>query len=142
MGGKITLKMVTMQKPRIGKDDHSIATVVKKSKPIGLKKLGSQTEFLKRLNFPMKRLSELVLSCDSVLAWKHSQIKKQDKFTTCLGVGHASFGTQVVQLTLYRKDIEPLYHTFMYSLIILLSSIYPFRQCLSLLVTIICYPYI
>ena len=29
----------------------------------------------------------------------------------------------------------------MYSLIILLSSIYPFTQCLSLLVTIICYPY-
>ena len=37
---------------------------------------------------------------------------------------------------LYRKDTEPLYHAFMYSPIILLSSIYPFTQCLSLLVTI------
>ena len=37
----------------------------------------------------------------------------------------------------YRKDTEPLYHAFMYSPIILLSSIYPFTQCLSLLVTII-----
>ena len=39
----------------------------------------------------------------------------------------------------YRKDTEPLYHAFMYSLIILLSSIYPFTQGLSLLVTIIWY---
>ena len=38
---------------------------------------------------------------------------------------------------MYRKDTEPLYHAFMYSPIILLSSIYPFTQCLSLLVTII-----
>ena len=38
----------------------------------------------------------------------------------------------------YRKDTEPLYHAFMYSPIILLSSIYPFTQCLSLLVTSIC----
>ena len=42
----------------------------------------------------------------------------------------------------YRKDTEHLYHAFVYSLIILLSSIYPFTQCLSLLVTIVCYPYI
>ena len=39
----------------------------------------------------------------------------------------------------YHKDTEPLYHAFMYSPVILLSSIYPFMQCLSLLVTIICY---
>ena len=42
------------------------------------------------------------------------------------------------QNTQYHKDTEPLYHAFMYSTIILLSSIYPFMQCLSLLVTIIC----
>ena len=35
------------------------------------------------------------------------------------------------------KILNLLYHAFMYSLIILLSSIYPFTQCLSLLVTII-----
>ena len=39
----------------------------------------------------------------------------------------------------YCKDTEPLYHAFMYSLLILLSSIYPSTQCLSLLVTIIGY---
>ena len=42
----------------------------------------------------------------------------------------------------YRKDTEHLYHAFVYSLIILLSCIYPFTQCLSLLVTIVCYLYI
>ena len=31
--------------------------------------------------------------------------------------------------TWYRKDTEHLYHAFVYSLIILLSSIYPFTQC-------------
>ena len=35
---------------------------------------------------------------------------------------------------MYRKDTEHLYHAFVYSLILLLSSIYPFTQCLSLLV--------
>ena len=39
----------------------------------------------------------------------------------------------------YRKDTEPFYHAFMYSPVILLSSIYPFTQCLSLLA---CYNYI
>ena len=37
--------------------------------------------------------------------------------------------------TRYCKDTEPLYHAFMYSLLGLLSGIYPFTQCLSLLVT-------
>ena len=36
----------------------------------------------------------------------------------------------------YRKDTEPLYHAF--TLLLLLSSIYPFTQWHSLLVTIIC----
>ena len=40
----------------------------------------------------------------------------------------------------YRKDTEHLYHAFMYSIVILLSGIYPFYAMLSLLVTIICYP--
>ena len=39
------------------------------------------------------------------------------------------------------KILNLLYHTFMYSLVILLSSIYPFTQCHSLLVTIICISY-
>ena len=43
---------------------------------------------------------------------------------------------EAAQVT-YRKDTEPLYHAFMYSPIILLSSIYPFTQCLALLATII-----
>ena len=38
---------------------------------------------------------------------------------------------------LYRKDTEHLYHAFMYSIVILLSGIYPFYAMLSLLVTII-----
>ena len=37
----------------------------------------------------------------------------------------------------YRKDTEPFYHSFMYSLISLLSGIYPFLAMNSLLVTII-----
>ena len=37
----------------------------------------------------------------------------------------------------YRKDTEHLYHAFVYSLVILLSGIYPFNAMLSLLVTII-----
>ena len=41
--------------------------------------------------------------------------------------------------TRYRKDTEHLYHAFMYSIVILLSGIYPFYAMLSLLVTIICY---
>ena len=44
--------------------------------------------------------------------------------------------------TSYRKDTEHLYHAFVYSIVILLSGIYPFYAMLSLLVTIICYPYI
>ena len=39
----------------------------------------------------------------------------------------------------YHKDTEPLYHSFMYSLVSLLSCIYPFLEMHSLLVTIICY---
>ena len=35
----------------------------------------------------------------------------------------------------YRKDTEPLYHSFMYSLVSLLSSIYPLPAMHSLLVT-------
>ena len=53
---------------------------------------------------------------------------------------HVSVALQTArerQVGFYRKDTEPLYHAFMYSPIILLSSIYPFMQCLSLLVTII-----
>ena len=38
---------------------------------------------------------------------------------------------------IYRKDTEHLYHAFVYSLVILLSGIYPFNAMLSLLVTII-----
>ena len=37
--------------------------------------------------------------------------------------------------SLYRKDTEPLYHSFMYSLISLLSGIYPLPAMHSLLVT-------
>ena len=37
------------------------------------------------------------------------------------------------------KILNLLYHAFMYSLLILLSSIYPFTQCHLLLVTIVCY---
>ena len=40
----------------------------------------------------------------------------------------------------YRKDTEPFISCF-HVLIILLSSIYPFTHCLSLLVTIICCKY-
>ena len=36
----------------------------------------------------------------------------------------------------YRKDTEPFYHSFMYSLVSLLSGIYPFYAMHSLLVTI------
>ena len=36
----------------------------------------------------------------------------------------------------YRKDTEPLYHSFMYSLVSLLSSIYPLPAMHSLLVTL------
>ena len=36
----------------------------------------------------------------------------------------------------YRKDTESLYHSFMYSLISLLSSIYPLSAMPSLLVTL------
>ena len=35
----------------------------------------------------------------------------------------------------YRKDTEPLYHSFMYSLVSLLSGIYPLPAMQSLLVT-------
>ena len=44
---------------------------------------------------------------------------------------------RVESLLLYRKDTEHLYHAFVYSLVILLSGIYPFNAMLSLLVTII-----
>ena len=43
------------------------------------------------------------------------------------------------QTLLYRKDTEPFYHAFMYSILLLLSGIYPFTQWHSLLITIICY---
>ena len=36
---------------------------------------------------------------------------------------------------MYRKDTEPLYHPFMYSLVSLLSNIYPLPAMHSLLVT-------
>ena len=41
-------------------------------------------------------------------------------------------------LWLYRKDTEPLYHFFMYSLVTVLSDFYPLHAMHSLLVTIIC----
>ena len=47
-----------------------------------------------------------------------------------------------IKCSKYRKDTEHLYHAFMYSIVILLSGIYPFYAMLSLLVTIICYPFI
>ena len=37
----------------------------------------------------------------------------------------------------YRKDTEPLYHSFVYSLVSLLSSIYPLPAMHSLLVTFV-----
>ena len=43
---------------------------------------------------------------------------------------------QFNKLTFYRKDTEPLYHSFMYSLVSLLSSIYPLPAMHSLLVTL------
>ena len=36
----------------------------------------------------------------------------------------------------YHKDTEPLYHSFMYSLVSLLSGIYPLRAMHPLLVTL------
>ena len=38
-------------------------------------------------------------------------------------------------LRLYRKDTEPLHHYFMYSVVTLLSGIYPLPAMHSLLVT-------
>ena len=46
------------------------------------------------------------------------------------------FGMAVMQFLCYRKDTEPLYHSFMYSLVTLLSGIYPLPAMLSLLVTL------
>ena len=48
-------------------------------------------------------------------------------------LSEVSFGCNIV------KILNLLYHAFMYSLLILLSSIYPFMQCHPLLVAIICY---
>ena len=36
-------------------------------------------------------------------------------------------------ITRYCKDTEPLYHSFMYSLVSLLSSIYPLPECIHCL---------
>ena len=46
---------------------------------------------------------------------------------------------QIEKCAVIVKILNLLYHAFMYSLLILLSRIYPFTQWHSLLVTIICY---
>ena len=63
--------------------------------------------------------------------------------TITKGLEHRSLtrGGEGSEKTKYRKDTEHLYHAFMYSIVILLSGIYPFYAMLSLLVTIICYPF-
>ena len=43
---------------------------------------------------------------------------------------------QVSHYCFYRKDIEPLYHSFMYSLVSLLSGLYSLPTMHSLLVTL------
>ena len=44
-----------------------------------------------------------------------------------------------MSLCYYLKDTEPSFHSFLYSLVSLLSGIYPFLAMHSLLVTVICY---
>ena len=83
------------------------------------------------VNFSAVGLSfEELINIQKLQIWYANLVRQRNKFPFLL------------KNCLYRKDTEHLYHAFVYSLIILLSSIYPFMQCLSLLVTIICYPYI
>ena len=61
------------------------------------------------------------------------------KLTTLYQRFQFSLITIVLVHFCYHKDTEPLYHSFMYSIVTLLSGIYPSQQCRSLLVTIIGY---
>ena len=72
--------------------------------------------------------------CTYLMYWEWSKQKvnkKHKKQTLPIFVNE-----NVLISSLYRKDtIEPLYHSFMYSLVSLLSSIYPFHylQCIHCL---------
>ena len=58
----------------------------------------------------------------------------RDKLAQC-GMSISDLGSTYLA-DRYRKDTEPLYHSFMYSLVSLLSSIYPLPVMHSLLVTL------